>query len=163
PIEVYGPGARDRNGEPIPKAGKRPVGKDWAERARKDPPHATEARVRSDALSTGILGDEAPGIDIDVRDPTLVDALAYKAEQIFGTTPLKRVGQPPKLLLVYRAAQPFAKIQTPTFILPNGTEGKVEALCLGQQWLADGTHPDTNEPYRWLDASPSTVPLAELS
>ena len=47
---------------------------------------------------------------------------------------------------------------------PCGTlEGaKVEFLGLGQQFVAFGIHPDTGQPYRWVDDTPLDVPFEAL-
>src|SRR5262249_18268793 len=62
-------------------------------------------------------------------------------EQMLGATPLVRIGRAPKRLLVYRAAQPLLKLATPPLFLPDSTKVQVEILGLGQQFVADGTHP----------------------
>ena len=38
----------------------------------------------------------------------------------------------------------------------------VEVLAVGQSLVADALHPDTLEPYRWLDQHPLDVPFADL-
>jgi hypothetical protein len=63
---------------------------------------------------------------------------------------LERTGQPPKVLIPFQCDGPFKKIAT-KFETPDGTLHKVEVLCDGQQFIADGIHPDTGEPYRWKD------------
>ena len=79
-----------------------------------------------------------------------------------GVTPLRRVGQPPKRLLVYRAAgEPFRKAQTPE-LWKGDLKAKVEVLGHGQQFVAFGIHPDTGQPYAWDGPTPETMPLAEL-
>ena len=46
--------------------------------------------------------------------------------------------------------------------MPDGTEAKVEILADGQQFVADGIHPDTGLPYLWPAGSPETVPLDQV-
>jgi predicted P-loop ATPase len=65
-------------------------------------------------------------------------------------------------LLVYRPEEPFRKIETPELFLPDGQKLQVEVLAEGQQFVGDGIHPITKEPYRWLDESPETVHVSTL-
>ena len=80
---------------------------------------------------------------------------------MFGTT-ICRIGNAPKRLLVYRADMPFGKLQTPEFILPDGSVARVEWLAAGQQFVAFGIHPVTRKPYEWIDGSPLDVPAGDL-
>ena len=102
------------------------------------------------------------GMDIDVRDLPLVDTLLDLASDTIGTSPLMRIGQPPKTLLAYRTEMPFTKIKTPRLIMPDGQHALIECLAAGQQFVAFGTHPGTRQPYHWPHASPLDVPLSEL-
>src|SRR5262249_45803035 len=63
---------------------------------------------------------------------------------------LKRVGQPPKRLIPLRCVTPFKKISA-TFQAPDGVVHKVEVLADGQQFVAEGIHETTQQPYRWAD------------
>ena len=79
-----------------------------------------------------------------------------------GTTPLRRVGQPPKRLLVYQAeAGRSRKAQTPE-LLKGDLKAKVEVLGHGQQSVAFGVHPVTGLPFAWNGPTPETMPLDEL-
>jgi hypothetical protein len=162
PVPIYSPGALDREGNPIPDAGKRPIGKDWREKALRDPPAAVSGSVSPTALNTGILTDGLVAVDVDVRDQGLVDALVYRAERGLGPTPLVRIGCAPKTLLVYRAEGEVAKMATPELYLPDGTKAQLEILGTGQQFVADGIHPDTGRRFTWLDRSPLDLPLTEV-
>ena len=93
----------------------------------------------------------------------VVDRIVWETEQMLGTTPLVRIGRAPKTLLGFRCEKdPFRKLSTGTFVMPDGSEAKVEILADGQQFVADGIHPDTGQPYLWPAGSPETVPLAEV-
>lgn len=106
----------------------------------------------------GILTRKTPLVDIDCRDPRIVKKMIRFTEELLGET-LQRVGQAPKTGLVYRTAEPFRKVNSKTFIDPDNpvddsgkTLGqKLEVLGDGQQFVAYAIHPDTQEPYRWLD------------
>jgi len=65
-------------------------------------------------------------------------------------TVLKRVGLPPKRLIPFRCVTPFKKISA-TFKAPDGVTHKVEVLADGQQFVAEGIHETTQQPYRWAD------------
>src|SRR5512147_3183220 len=53
------------------------------------------------------------------------------------------------------------KRQTRVFLI-DGYSCKVEALADGQQFVAFAVHPDTKQPYRWLDSNPLDVPFTAL-
>src|SRR4051812_19870027 len=81
--------------------------------------------------------------DIDVYEAALADAIEALAVEMLGSTSLRRVGQEPKRLLLYRAAGgPIRKAQTPE-LLKGDLKAKVEVLGQGQQFVAFGIHPDT--------------------
>jgi putative DNA primase/helicase len=67
-----------------------------------------------------------------------------------GGTVLKRTGLPPKRLIPCRCVAPFKKVAA-QFKTPDGVVHKVEVLCDGQQFVAEGIHEDTHQPYRWAD------------
>ena len=98
-------------------------------------------------LRTGTL----VGIDVDLIDPDLAHHVAQLVRDRLGAT-LVRVGQWPKRLLLYRTDAPFAKMSLPG----------IEVLASGQQLVAFGIHPGTNQPYYWLDDTPLDVPLDAL-
>lgn len=162
PLEVYSPGALDRDGKPIPSAGKRPVGRKWREQALLNPPAAVVRRVSPQATNTGIVTGELSGLDVDVLNQEITDTIVAMIEATLSPTPLSRIGRAPKILLCYRAEQPFAKLSTPKYRLPDGTEAQLEILGDGQQFVAAGIHPDTGQPFEWPDRSPLDVPLAAL-
>ena len=162
PIAIWSPGACDKTGQPIKGAGKRPQGEDWRQRARRDPPDAVTGSISSLALNTGILTGTIAGVDVDVLAPWLADAVVHRIEHMLGPTPLTRTGRPPKLLLVYRLEHPLPKLSTPAMFLPDGSKVQVEILGEGQQFVCDGLHPDTGQPYRWTDGSPADVAITDL-
>ena len=100
----------------------------------------------------GIVTGSIIGIDIDVQAPGLATRLGHLAREMLGQTPLLRIGQAPKRLLVYRSAQPLKGIKA----------HPLELLGLGQQFVAFAEHPDTHKPYLWPDESPADVPADQL-
>jgi hypothetical protein len=162
PVPVWSPHAENDKGGPIAGAGKAPQQSDWRQRALRDPPDAVTASVSSLALNTGILSDAIHAVDADILTPELAESIVHRIGHMLGPTQLIREGRAPKKLLVYRAEHPLAKKSTLVLYLPDGTKRQVEVLGVGQQFLVDGIHPDTGQPYRWLDGSPETVPLIDL-
>jgi putative DNA primase/helicase len=88
------------------------------------------------------------GIDIDVVDPGLADAIGAAALRLLGWAPT-RVGRAPKRLLAYRCDSLYRKV---TLKLFRGEKKKpdhlVEVLAKGQHFAAYGEHQD-GKPYTW--------------
>jgi hypothetical protein len=163
PLAVYSVAAKFQ-GKPIEGAGKRPVTTDWLKQALQDPPWVVSdpGHVTSLALNTGLLTGELSGLDVDVTIQDVADQIVSRIEQTLGPTPLSRIGNPPKILLCYRAVEPFTKLSTPHYRMLNGSSGQFEILGTGQHAVAFGVQPGTCQPYQWLDRSPADTPLAEL-
>lgn len=102
--------------------------------------------------AVGIACGTVVGIDIDITDAASATAVERLARARFGETPLLRIGQAPKRLLVYRAAEPFPSIQ----------RANIQILARGRQFLAYAIHPVTARPYEWPDESPLDVDLASV-
>lgn len=141
---------------------KRPIGNGWRADAFQDPPMWVTRWPDEAALSTGIATGTLAGIDVDVLDQQVVDHIVIGIERLIETTPLLRIGKAPKTLMGYRCEHPFTKQSTEVFLMPDGSDAKVEVLADGQQFVADGIHPDTGKPYSWPSGSPDTVPLAQV-
>jgi hypothetical protein len=162
PLEVWNPDQRvNDKGEPLRRPGKQPRGL-WRKNAAQDPPVAVRVQPDPRALNTGLLCGDVNAFDVDVLDVELAERIVALIERKLGPTPLVRVGRAPKTLLVYRPDQPFSKLQTPELFFADGSKAKVELLALGQQFVADGIHPETGLPYHWADGTPADVPLKEL-
>lgn len=103
----------------------------------------------------GLRCADVVAIDIDVTDPALVKLVQGQVMTHLGFAPV-RVGNAPKSLLVFR--QPpgaFPSKQKLTFTDYNGVEHAIEILGAAQQFVVDGIHPKTGQPYTWSE------PLAE--
>src|SRR5262249_19815245 len=63
---------------------------------------------------------------------------------------IRRIGKPPKRLVPFRCEMPFGKIKA-KFKAPGDdkTIHTIEVLADGQQYIAEGIHPDTGQPYFW--------------
>jgi hypothetical protein len=116
--------------------------------------------------NTGILCGDVVGVDIDVMDAAMSARLAGLVAEHLGAGRLRRVGQAPKQLFVYRIAEPTEKIVTPALYpdagCAKGGKAQVEILGSGQQFVAFGIHPDTGQPYQWTDLSPRDVHVDDL-
>lgn len=153
-LEKYGLNALENGFEIIPiKPGtKRPPFDKWEDiRADKRKLDRWLESGRGDH-GVGILARKTPMVDIDCRDDKIVAKMVAFTEKLCGAT-LQRVGLAPKTGLLYRADEPFKKVNSKTYVDPAKPEltHKVEILGDGQQFVAFAIHPDTGEPYRWAD------------
>lgn len=105
--------------------------------------------------NVGVRTDDLAVIDIDIYEPDVAARVTEAVEARFGIAP-KRIGQAPKVALVYLAKEPGRKITSPTWVDPDDPAGRaqrVEVLGQGNQFIAFGIHPGTKEPYRWVGES----------
>jgi hypothetical protein len=131
---------------PIPCRGKRPFLSQWQTRH-----NVSEDEIRQwPRGNTGHLTENNPVLDFDIKDPAAAGAMAELVRDWFDGkgTVLVRTGEPPKFAIPLRTAVPFPKM-VEFLTAPNGADYRIEALCQGQQYVVDGIHPDTNEPYLW--------------
>src|SRR5215813_14992366 len=137
---------------PILSGRKRPALLGWEQAPADLDAVAAWADERPGELSTGIRTSDTPGFDIDIRDEKVADEVQQALLNMIsgGGTILKRVGQPPKRLIPFRCVTPFKKMSA-TFRAPDGTVHKVEILADGQQFVAEGIHESTQQPYRWAE------------
>ena len=121
-------------------------------------------------LSSGVgikTGNGLIAIDIDIYDPKISDEITQAAFKHLGST-LARVGEAPKIALLYRSE--FINSKIPCAVQPTGKapEKKVEAievLASGQQLVVAAIHPNTKRPYSWNGTtpwSPSTGDIKNL-
>jgi putative DNA primase/helicase len=146
----------------IENAGKRTLLKNW----KREVLRVNERMIRSWATleqvmpNTGIYCQTVCAIDIDFDEPLLAEELARIVKRTLGGEPLVRIGQSPRILLLYRCNTP---IRTELFYFtgPGGDDFHVDILGAGTQFVAFGRHPNGNE-YRWIGASPLSVPMRDL-
>jgi putative DNA primase/helicase len=137
--------------EPLPCIGKRPAPANWSKIPINVDTPATWNADYPGANNTGIRTRRTPAIDIDVRDPQIADQLEHALRILLPDAQLLvRIGAAPKRLIPFRCEAAFKKIAV-SFKSPDGTTHKVEVLADGQQFIADGIHPDTGNPYTWRD------------
>ena len=138
--------------EPIPCAGKRPVAAGWQDLPISLNTIGAWSSYYPDATNTGIRCATTPAADLDIYDPVVVEQVQHALLNLIPQqgTILKRVGQAPKRLIPFRCDTPFKKTAA-SMKAPDGIIHKVEVLCDGQQFIAEGFHPDIGKPYRWED------------
>jgi AAA domain-containing protein/primase-like protein/bifunctional DNA primase/polymerase-like protein len=110
----------------------------------------------------GILTADTPAVDIDVEDPEIVEKMVLFCENNIGPSP-KRIGKPPKTILVFQAKFPFKKIQSPKYKCSRGLTHQVEILGDGQQFVAFAVHPATKNDYIWPENSILHISQEQLS
>jgi putative DNA primase/helicase len=137
--------------EPLPCIGKRPAPAEWQMMPIDVDTPANWSATYSGATNTGIRTRFAPAVDIDVRDIAVAEQIESTLRAMFPDTRLLvRTGSPPKRLIPFRCKVPFKKIMV-YFKSADGIVHGIEVLGDGQQYIADGVHPDTNQPYTWRD------------
>lgn len=110
----------------------------------------------------GITTKETSAIDLDISDPRLTQKMYDFIRLNFGDMPT-RVGRKPKMLLLARVEEPIRKMKSGKFLDEWGMKHEVEILGDGQQFVAYGIHPDTQQPYTWItEADPINTPVDEL-
>jgi AAA domain-containing protein/bifunctional DNA primase/polymerase-like protein len=150
---------------PLPCVGKAPALSNWP-KARID---ATQIRawpmLFPTALNIGIRSRYNPAADIDVYDADLVHTIERALLKYLPQDKLilRRVGVAPKRLIPFCCLTPFPKCAI-AFKSPDGKTHRVEVLADGQQYIAEGWHPDSGEPYGWMgeklsDVLPTKLPV----
>lgn len=102
------------------------------------------------------------GIDVDVSDFELSDAIQKLADDILGYTPFRRVGRFPRIVLVYRQAgaatakaDDLIRTKRRHFEAVDGeSPGMLEILADGSPVTFFGLHHKTGKYFVWVDKSP---------
>ncbi len=108
------------------------------------------ARWHKTGANLGLRAEHYPAVDIDVLDRATVKTLCKLAYSTLGWAP-RRTGRRPKALLLYRTVEPFTRLR---LHLARGEgealeTGLIEILGFGQQFVVEGIHPGTGQPYVW--------------
>jgi hypothetical protein len=136
------------------QAGKKPTLTNWQTVCQTaDSSEIKSWKQRRSENNTGILSGKTVGFDVDVLHVEAAADIKAMLISNLGLTPPIRYGQKPKYLMVLATDTPFKKKTTAEFIFPDGSTGRVEVLGKGQQFIVDGIHPKTLEPYYWEDRS----------
>jgi hypothetical protein len=147
--------------EPVVVLGKAPVALGWQTGTVTIGRISNERAEHPEAKSTGLRTGTLIGIDIDVHDAEHVAQFAKLAESLLGNTDFARKGKK-GVMLGYRTDTPTRKIT----VAASGA--KIEILGVGQQFVAYGLHPETQQPYRWIggddleSVEPLTCPVGSL-
>jgi hypothetical protein len=139
--------------------GKRPVVSNWQN------PNPTNfqwaarmvAKNRYANCNLGIVCGRVVAIDIDAEDAAKAAQLRALAIEYLGSTPFERRGRAPRTLLLYAPAE-VEKLP------PLKIADCIDVLSGGRQFVAYGIHPDTKQPYRWIDShyNPATATICDL-
>ena len=156
---------------PINKGIKAPRIKGWQDR------EFLPSDIRAGlGIKCGLGANPICAVDIDVTDAGLAERISTLYEEMAGYT-IQRVGSAPKTMLIYRAANAgWSKAASQWFSdcewtlndknewVTEGTPQRVEVLGKGQQFVALHEHPDTLQPYEWVDmlGGIESVPAADL-
>ena len=156
----FGPMLNDNgyNIIPVVKGTKRPSLSNWSR--IKSTPELIKSWP-ADA-SIGITTGDVIAIDIDCYDKHVTNAIVKYCNKHIGKG-LGRIGKAPKALLLYRTDTPMKKSVSAQFKDADGNTNCIEILGKGQQLVAFGIHPETQEEYLWPKACPFTVPVEHLS
>ena len=147
----------------LPNRSKIPIGKDWPDRARQNPPECTVFTPVPHALNTGILCDGLRAIDLDIDDKELEGACRSIILDRFGEAPIRTRCNSPRCTILYRAAvgePPYTSI-TGESHKKDGRNCQIEVHGKGKQILAFGTHPSGAE-LEWFPDPPGQETLESL-
>lgn len=150
--------------EPIPLNGKKPVVKDWTN-VRIDREQVEKwAANGTGNCNVGIRCTEyVHAIDIDIDDEHVAFRVREKLRLISGfTLPPVRVGKHPRSLTPCHIEGVTGKLSSPGYVDRHGVIHKIEILAKGQQFVSDGTHPDTGMDYEWQNARLETIGVKGL-
>jgi len=143
------------------------AGFNWLEKSKAPKPRALERWTETGAGVGFVCGepDGVVGIDIDVLDEEAAEKVQQVAEQTLGGAPV-RVGRWPKRMLLYGVDMLSEPIQTAKVAFRSGGEGThkhlVEIRGQGQQFVAQGEHPQTGQPYTWDRPVPPRDELVQV-
>jgi hypothetical protein len=143
---------------PLHNPGKRPIISGWEAYSQSEP---TDFEInlwgtRYPDAGIGLVSgpDGVIAVDLDFLDATKSARALHIANDTLGTTPLVRVGQSPKSMLFFRAA---------VNLDPGGRAfGGYELYRHSGQVVLYSVHPDTRQPYRWIEARPEDVSPSNL-
>lgn len=135
---------------PITPGLKRPPIKQW-ETARLGAADVAKYAGHGVGVLCGQGAHPIAAIDVDTADEALAARFVGWCQEHLGAT-CERVGNAPKILLAYRAAEEgWAKATGAWFEDLVGGRHRLEVLGNGQQFVAYHIHPDTSRPYEWVD------------
>jgi hypothetical protein len=143
---------------PLHNPGKRPIENGWEAYSQSEPTDFEINRwgKRYPGAGIGLVSgpDGTIAADLDFLDPAKSARALDIANETLGATPLVRLGQVPKSMLFYRAE---------VGLDPGGRAfGGYELYRHSGQVVLYSVHPDTRQPYRWIEARPEDVSPSDL-
>ena len=103
----------------------------------------------------------AVAIDLDITERELAKKVLALALGIFGYTPLQRIGNAPKIALLYRQAEQSKPIRTRHIPAEDGGHG-IDILGKGGMLTFFGAHHKTGRQFIWPEKVPLQVSPREL-
>lgn len=146
---------------PIKKGKKFPTLRGWQDvRATKEDVDGWLGNGHADG-GVGVLCRKTAAVDIDCLDKQINHRLLHWLDENIGMSPV-RVGKKPKCIAIFRVEGAFKKIKSCEYEDAQGRRHAVEVLADGQQFVAFGIHPDTQQPYKWVREDISQIPQNKL-
>ncbi len=110
----------------------------------------------------GIITTETPVLDLDCFDEDFVTEFRNEIDIRFNRPPM-RIGDAPKVAILFRTLAPFNKVRSAEYLTDKGRKAQLEILGKGEQFVAFAIHPRTRKPYKWEDDyGPATVRVEDL-
>lgn len=113
------------------------------------------------AVVLGAGSKNALVLDVDIVEPELSRQVQELADKMFGYTPFRRVGNWPKIALVYRHdPEDHINNRSPKFVPfetsenPDNADQGLEVMSDGKPMTFFGKHYKTGRYFQWLDATP---------
>lgn len=100
-------------------------------------------------LGIGIRNEWSPVVDLDIGDADIARQMLEFCNELVGPS-IIRVGQAPRMSLLFRTEVPFRKGYSSKYVDDNGVTSQIEILGKGQQSAMLGVHPKTNEPFYYI-------------
>ena len=145
---------------PIVPATKRPSIKNW-QSIKNDYAQIEYLSSEYPHAGVGVLLNDLIVFDIDILD----DSLSLLVKKIITNEledTIERIGKFPKRALFYRrVGEEFRKQSSKIFYLTKG-KAQLEILATGNQCIAFGTHPETKQPYQWIEDSLLDIHIQDL-
>lgn len=145
---------------PVKQGTKQPAIPNWTN-FKANPKHISRWMSNGKAgCEIGILTKYNPVLDLDIQDEDFVVDLMEVLTERYGRG-IRKIGQSPKLAIIYRTDTPFDKISSPIYMSPDGKKNQLEILCNGQYTKTMGIHPTTGRYYTFLGKPDITNTLSD--
>ena len=145
---------------PIILATKRPSIKNWSS-IKNDYAQIEKLSLEYPHAGVGVLLNDLIVFDIDILDDKQSLLIRDIIIRELGDT-IERIGKFPKRALFYRrSGDEFRKKSTQSFDIKKG-KARLEILATGSQCVVFGTHPETKQPYQWIEDSVLDTQIQDL-